>query len=183
MNKKALAFIANGTEEGELINVVDILRRAAVDVDLVSIDGKTVESSHGVKLVADSLITDVDLANVDLLFAPGGMPGSKRLGECAPLVKAIKTALEQNIRVAAICAAPSLVLGKNGFLKGKRGICFPGFEDGMDGCEIVKGARVVTDGLITTARGLGCAIDLGLELVSLLCGEDKAQEVKSKIQY
>lgn len=183
MNKKALAFIANGTEEGELINVVDILRRADIAVELVSIDGERIESSHGVKLVADRLISDIDLNDVDLLFVPGGMPGSKRLGECALLVKAIETALKNNIRVAAICAAPSLVLGKNGFLKGKRGICFPGFEDGMDGCEIVKGARVVTDGLISTARGLGCAIDLGLELVSLLRGEQKAQEVKSKIQY
>ena len=183
MNKKALAFIANGTEEGELINVVDILCRAGVDVELVSIDGCTVESSHGITLTADLSINSVGLDGVDLLFIPGGMPGSKHLGECAPLVELIKTALGKNIRVAAICAAPSLVLGKNGFLKGKRGICFPGFEDGMDGCEIVKGARVVTDGLITTARGLGCAIDLGLELVSLLCGTDKAQEVKSKIQY
>lgn len=178
-----MAFIANGTEEGELINVVDILRRADIDVVLVSVDGKTVESSHGVKLVADALIDEVDLSGVDLLFAPGGMPGSRRLGECAPLVELIKKALKANIRVSAVCAAPALVLGRNGFLNGRRGICFPGFEADMTGCEVESGARVVTDGLITTARGLGCAIDLGLELVGLLVGELKAREVKSKIQY
>ncbi|MCH5161976.1 MAG: DJ-1/PfpI family protein [Clostridiales bacterium] len=183
MNKKALAFIANGTEEGELINVVDILCRAGVDVKLVSIDGETVTSSHGVKLVADALIDGVDLSDVDLLFIPGGMPGSKRLGECKAVVSAISSALESGKRVAAICAAPALVLGANGFLKGKRGICFPGFEAHMDGCEIAFGARFVTDGNITTARGLGCAIDLGLELVRLLVGDDKAQEIKGKIQY
>ena len=183
MSKKVFAFVADGTEEGELINVVDILRRAGIDVKLVSIDGATVTSSHGVRLCADAVIADVDASEANLLFVPGGMPGSRRLGGCAPLVSAIRAALEAGKRVAAICAAPAVVLGANGFLTGKRGICFPGFESEMNGCEVVHGARVVTDGNITTARGLGCAIDLGLELVSLLYGADKAQEVKSKIQY
>ncbi|MDE7463636.1 MAG: DJ-1/PfpI family protein [Clostridiales bacterium] len=183
MSKKAFAFIADGTEEGELINVVDILHRAGVDVKLVSIDGETVTSSHGVRLAADAVISDVDMSEADLLFVPGGMPGSKRLGGCATLIAAIRSALEAGKRVAAICAAPAVVLGANGFLVGKRGICFPGFEADMNGCEVVRGARVVTDGNITTARGLGCAIDLGLELVALLCGADKAEEVKGKIQY
>lgn len=176
-------MVADGTEEGELINVVDILRRAGLSVTLVSIDSETVTSSHGVKLVADALISDVDFGKAAAVFVPGGMPGSKRMGSCAPLVSGIKKTLDAGGRVAAICAAPSLVLGANGFLRGKRGVCFPGFESGMDGCDIERGARVVTDGRITTARGLGCAIDLGLELVALLVGKDKAEEVKSKIQY
>ncbi len=181
--KLACAFIADGTEEGELINVVDILKRAGVKVVIVSVDGIVATSSHGVKITADALIKDAPISDADLLFVPGGMPGSKRMGECKELITAIRSALAADKRVAAICAAPALVLGANGFMTGKRGVCFPGFEYAMTGCEIDSVARVVTDGNITTARGLGCAIDLGLELVRLLCGKDKAEEVKSKIQY
>ncbi len=176
-------MIANGTEEGELINVVDILIRAGHSVTLTSIDGATVVSSHGITLTANALIGDVDFSSAALVFVPGGMPGSKRLGENAELIARLRKTLDAGGRVAAICAAPALVLGANGFLRGKRGVCFPGFEQYMSGCTVERDARVVTDGQITTARGLGCAIDLGLELVALLDGRAQADEVKSKIQY
>ncbi len=180
---KVLAMVADGTEEGELINVVDILHRAGAEIKLVSIDGAEVKSSHGVRLAADALVADADFAAANLVFVPGGMPGSERLGRCVSLVAGIKKTLDAGGRVAAICAAPALVLGANGFLRGKRGVCFPGFETEMSGCKIADGARVVTDGNITTARGLGCAIDLGLELVALLFDERTAEDIKRKIQY
>lgn len=178
------AMITDGTEEVECLAVVDILRRAGVDVTLVSAaDGITVTSSHGVKITADALLSDTDVSDGKVLFVPGGMPGSEKLGACEPLVSAIKTALERGNRVAAICAAPALVLGAHGFLQGKRAVCFPGHEKKMKGAEVCRGARVVTDGNITTARGLGCAIELGLELVSLLKGDTVANDIKHKIQF
>lgn len=180
---KAYAFIADGTEEVELLAVVDLLRRAGVETVITSIDGNVATSSHGVKITADGLIGDFDFADADLLFIPGGMPGSVKMGGCKPLISAIDRQLKAGKRVAAICAAPAEVLGANGFMRGKRGVCFPGHEDNMLGATVEAGARVVTDGNITTARGLGCAIDLGLELVSLLVGGDKAAELKGKIQY
>lgn len=180
---KAYAMIENGTEEVECLAVVDILRRAGIETELVSASTINVVSSHGVKITADSTLDKTNLADCDLLFIPGGMPGSKRLGENAKLIDGIKKLLENNKRVAAICAAPAVVLGAHGFLKGKKAICFPGFEEFMLGAEIVKGARVVTDGNITTARGLGCAIELGLELVKLMLGEERAAEIKDKIQF
>ena len=176
------AVMTDGTEEAELLNVVDILKRAGAEVSLVSIAGKTVGSSHGIILTADALISDMTTADCDMLFIPGGMPGSKRLGENKPLVAAIDKMLSGKKTVAAICAAPALVLGKNGFLKGKRATCFPGFEADMLGAT-VTGARVEKDGNIVTARGLGCAIELGLELVSILFGKDKSDEIKGKIQF
>ena len=180
--KKVYAMIANGTEECELLNVVDILRRAAVDTEIVSISDRTVTTSHGVVISADRTIGEVNLTDCDLLFIPGGMPGSKNLAECAPLVGAIPKLLALGKRVAAICAAPSLVLAEHGFLVGKKATCFPAFEDRMPGA-VLTGGRVETDGLITTARGLGCSIELGLELVSLLCGAEKSDEIRQKIVF
>ncbi|MCH5158768.1 MAG: DJ-1/PfpI family protein [Clostridiales bacterium] len=180
--KKIYAMIAEGTEECELLNVVDIARRAALDVEIVSVSGKTVTTSHGVVITADKTIDEVNLTECDLLFIPGGMPGSKNLAACGKLVSAVGDMLKKGKRVAAICAAPALVLAEHGFLEGKKATCFPSFEDRMCGAVVTKG-RVETDGLITTARGLGCSIELGLEIVSLLCGEALSAEVRQKIVF
>ncbi len=180
---KVIAMIENGTEEVECLAVVDVLRRAGADVLLVSASDMQIVSSHGVRLIADAVAADTDLTDCDLLFIPGGMPGSERLGKNRKLIDAIGEMLADGKRVAAICAAPSVVLGAHGFLRGKRAVCFPSFESGMLGAQVVSGARVITDGNITTARGLGCAVELGLELVRLLFGSGKAEEIKDKIQF
>lgn len=179
---KVYAMIADGTEECECLIVVDVLRRAGADVRLVSVGGKTAVGSHGIEITADATVSEVDLIDADLIFVPGGLPGSEKLAANAKLVDAIGKALELGKRVAAVCAAPALVLGAHGFLRGKSAICFPGFESHMSGAEIKRGARVVTDGNVTTARGLGCTLELALELVRLLFGSDKAAEIKQKIQ-
>lgn len=175
-------MIADGTEETECLAVVDILRRAGIDTAVVSIDGITVTSSHGIKITVDEVISQTDFSDADLLFIPGGMPGSRRMGECKPLIAAIKNTLKRGGRVAAICAAPALVLGANGFLRGVKATCFPDFETQMTDC-VYSTERVATDGSITTARGLGCAIELGLELVRLLLDGGISDEIKRKIQF
>ena len=180
---KVYAMIADGTEEVECLAVVDLLRRARIDTVLVSVGGKNTVSSHNISIAADKTADEVDLTDADLIFLPGGMPGSKNLALCAPLISAIDKQLKSNKRVAAICAAPAVVLGANGFLRGKKATCFPGFEDGCEGAKVDIKARVVTDGNVTTARGMGCAVDLGLELIALLVGKDTADKVKEAIQY
>ena len=180
---KAIAMIADGTEEVECLGVVDILRRAGVQTSLVAVGGKTIVSSHGVTITADKTVDEVDFGEADLIFVAGGLPGTRNLAACKPLINGIKQALSDGRRVAAICAAPALVLGANGFLKGKKAACYPGFEDNMTGAQIQSSARVVTDGNVTTARGLGCTIELGLELVRLLIGDGQADEIKDKIQF
>lgn len=179
---KIYAMVADGTEECELLNVVDITRRAGLDTEIVSISTKTVTTSHGVILTADRTIGEVDLTDCDMLFIPGGMPGSKHLAECDKLISAANTLIKSGKRVAAICAAPALVLAEHGLLDGKKATCFPAFEDRMRGA-VVTGARVEKDGLITTARGLGCSIELGLCIVAQLCGEEKAAEIRQKIVF
>ena len=140
-----------------------------------------ITGSHGIKITADMLWEDGDPGEADCIFLPGGMPGTKHLAEHQGLCLALKQAVDEERRVAAICAAPS-VLGGLGLLSGKKATCYPGFEERLTGAEYTK-QGVVTDGLVTTARGLGYALDLGLEISALLVGKETAAEVKDGIQY
>lgn len=180
---KVYALIADGTEEVECLAVVDILRRSGMDVVLVSaMKDRKVVSSHKVHITADAVAADTDFSDADLIFVPGGMPGAENLAACEPLVEALKKANSEGRRIAAICAAPAVVLGRLGLLEGKTATCYPGFEHDLKGATHT-GKGVVTDGNITTARGLGFAIDLGLEIVSLLSGHALAETIKNQIQY
>ena len=180
---KVYALIADGSEEIECLAPVDLLRRANVDTKIVSVCDRTVTGSHGIKIESDALIDEVDLTDADLLFIPGGMPGSVVLAEHRGVTSAVRNMLDKGKRVAAICAAPALVLGAHGFLRGIKAVCFPGYEDKMIGAVLQADACVVTDGTVTTARGFGCATDLGLELVRLLAGDPIAETIIQKIQY
>lgn len=176
------AFLATGLEEVECLAVVDILRRGGIEVKLVSVTGELlVTGSHHIAIQADALIEDVDVSKAELLFLPGGVPGTPNLAACETLCAWLKEFDAEGKGLAAICAAPS-VLGQLGLLQGKRATCYPGFEDQLTGAAVV-GDGVVTDGNVTTARGLGYAIDLGLELVKRLAGAEKAQAIKDAIQY
>ncbi len=179
---KIYAFMADGTEETECLAVADVLVRGGADVKLVSVSGRhEIKSSHGITIVCDDVIDNVDLKDADALFLPGGMPGTTRLGQCKKLNDALLDANAANKRIAAICAAPS-VLGKLGLLKGKTATCFPGFEDKLEGAKYTR-TGVVTDGNVTTARGLGFAIDLGLELLALMTDKENSDRVKAAVQY
>lgn len=180
---KVYAMIANGTEEAECLNVVDLLKRGGVETVLVSVEEEIeVVSSHKIRICADTGIKHVDISDGDMIFLPGGMPGSERLSECDVLIEALKQYEKEGKRIAAICAAPAVVLGRHGFLQGKEATCYPGFEGELKGA-FYTSQGVVTDGCITTARGLGFAIDLGLELLKILMGEKVSEDVKQKIQY
>lgn len=178
---KVYAFVSDGMEEVECLAVCDVLVRAGVEVKLVSIMGrKEITGSHGFKITADTVFEEIT-DDADVLFLPGGMPGTLNLTEHAGLAEMLKAHAAEGKRLAAICAAPS-VLGGLGLAEGHKVTCFPGWEPKMTGAECT-GACVVTDRLISTGRGMGCSIDLGLELVKLLVDEEKSKELKKKIQY
>lgn len=179
---KVYAFLAEGLEEVECLSVVDVLRRSGVDVTMVSVTGsREVTGAHGIRFMADALFGESDPAGADVLFLPGGMPGTGHLKAHEGLGAAILQANKQGRRLAAICAAPS-VLGQLGLLKGRTATCYPGVEGQLYGVSYTS-QGVVTDGNITTARGLGFALDLGLELIRLLQGPQQAQKIASSIQY
>lgn len=179
---KVTCFIANGTEEAECLITVDLLRRAGIEVDLVSITGSLeVTSSHNVKVIADHTFEEADFTSSDMFFVPGGVPGVPNLTAHEGLKEVLKKAYSDNKKLAAVCAGPS-VLGLLGILEGKKATCFPGWEDKLLGATYT-GLGVVTDGNITTGRGLGFSIDLGLELIKVLEGEELANDIKGRIQH
>ena len=121
-------FFADGFEEIEGLTVVDILRRAGIDISMISINGKKkVTGAHGIALDTDEDIVQCDPDKLDMLVLPGGMPGTTNLAACEKLTEALKKADQEKRGIAAICAAPSM-LGDLGFLKGKKAVCYPGFE-------------------------------------------------------
>lgn len=179
---KVYVFLADGFEEIEGLTVVDLLRRAGAEVTTVSINGtKNVCGSHDIRLEADALFEETDFSEAAILVLPGGMPGTKYLGAHRALTELLVKTNEAGGGIAAICAAPS-VLGDLGILKGKKAVCYPGFEERLTGAE-VQTCSVVTDGNVTTSRGMGTAIAFGLELVKRLFGEEKAENLAKAIVY
>ena len=173
-------FLANGFETIEALAVVDMLRRAKIDVKTVVVTGKIVTSSHNIDVTADIEIDEFDVKDADAVVLPGGMPGTLNLEADKTVQGAIDCCVENKKYICAICAAPS-ILGHKGLLKGKEAICFPGFETDLTGA-ILSDKYVVTDGLIITARGAGVAVDFGLEIVKALKGEETAENVRKTIQ-
>lgn len=180
---KVTAILTDGFETVEALAVIDILRRAGIDVVTESITGKlAVKSAQNIVVEADRLFDRDDALNCDVLFLPGG-PGHASYMECEPLLACIKERAAKGKRLAAICAAPS-IFGRLGLLNGKKAMAFPGYEQYLEGAVIVEAPeRVVTDGNITTSRGMGTSIDLGLELVRLMSGEEKADSIAASTQY
>ena len=180
---KVCAFLTDGFETVEALVVVDILRRADIKTDMISITGDiNVKSAQGVIVQADELLDEYVFEGDELLFLPGG-PGHKSYYDCKDLLELLKEYNKKNNRIAAICAAPS-ILGNLGLLEGKKAMAFPGFEMQLTGAVIITAPeRVVTDGNITTSRGMGTSLDLGLELVRLIKGEELAEQLRTSTQY
>ena len=172
-------FLAEGFEEIEALCPLDLLRRAGVDVKTVSVGDKTVCGAHGIKVIADMTDTDFSDASPDMVILPGGMPGTLNLDASHTVHKALDAAVSAGSYIAAICAAPS-ILGSRGMLAKKEAVCYPGFEDKLKGA-IISDKRVVVDGKIITAAGMGVALEFGLLLVSLLCGKEKANTLRKSV--
>ncbi|MDO4163339.1 MAG: DJ-1/PfpI family protein [Bacteroides sp.] len=173
----AYVFFADGFEEMEAFASVDVLRRAGINVQMITVTpDEIVTGAHGVPVLCDKNIANCDFYDASLLLLPGGMPGAATLGECEDLKKLILKFAQEDKPIAAICAAP-MVLGKLGVLKGKKATCYPGFDQYLEGAEYT-GAMVQKDGNIITGKGPGAALDFALAVVELLCGKDKVEELK-----
>jgi protein deglycase len=173
---RILLFLAPGFEEMEATSIIDVLRRAGLSVSSVSITGDLrVVGSHGIAIEADCLYPQIDFSEASMLVLPGGQPGTKNLN----VHEGLKTTLAQFAQagkpLAAICAAP-MILGQLGLLDGKEATCYPGNEVHLKGA-ILSEYMVVQDGNIITASGPGVAAEFALQIVSLLAGEEKSEEV------
>lgn len=179
---KAAIFLADGFEEIEGLTVVDLLRRAGISMDMVSVSGKKqITGGHNIRVEADYLFEDYSFDDVDMLVLPGGMPGTKHLAAHTGLQERLAEFHREGKALAAICAAPS-VLGQAGLLKDKRAVCYPGFEEALIGASVGT-EEVVTDGNIITSRGLGTAIAFSLAIIAYLCDEETAERIGKSVIY
>ena len=177
--KRSFLFLAEGFEEIEALTVVDVMRRAGMDLKTVSIISEhKVLGAHGIPVLADMLISEADLANAEWLIAPGGMPGSTNLASCETLNKALKAHAKAGGKIAAICAAPAVVLYPLGILDGKEATCYPGFEGECEDA-VMRDTPVVALDNIITANGPATALRFALAIVANSMGEGVAQEVGS----
>ena len=188
--KGVYMFFADGFEETEALAAGDMLHRGGVDFKMVSINGSLgVKSSHGVHVLTDMTFSEFKNSVVlegttptDVMIFPGGLPGSTNLAECKDLMDMMQKHYAEGGCVAAICAAPSVVLGLLPDLKGKKMTCYDGFEPALieKGVEYTKDG-VAVDGNIITGRGAGFAVDFGLAIVAYLKGQDTADNVARSI--
>jgi DJ-1 family protein len=178
---KVLIPLAQGCEELEAVTIIDLLRRAGIDVTTASLDKKTITASRGVKLVPD---TDLDTAlkqDYEMVVLPGGLPGANHLDNDPRIRSLLKKMAANKQYTAAICAAPQ-VLANAGILDGKRATSYPGFLDKMNLPNTrITGEAVVIDGKVITSRGPGTAIDFALTLIETLLGRQKRNEVEKAL--
>ena len=181
-DKKVLVFLVNGFEEIEAMAPIDLLRRAGIIVDTVSInEDNQVTSSRKIRVLTDKTIDEINFENYEMIVLPGG-PGTENYMKSEKLLEKLKE-FSINRKLGAICAAPT-ILSALGILNGKQAICFPACEPDLikDGAIIVN-QDVVKDNNIITSRGAGTAVDFSLALIEELLGKDKSQEIKEQILY
>lgn len=175
-------FMANGFEDIEALAPVDILRRAKLDVRLVSIhETDIVESANGVRVICDLKLCDVAWEKAQLLVLPGGLPGAIYLDACEPLRQGLLSHVATGRPVGAICAAPQ-VLGHLGLLDGKRATCYPGIENELGKAQYTA-ALIERDGLIVTGKGPGAAMAFGYALLEVLDKETDAKMLREGMMY
>lgn len=174
-------FLADGFEEIEALATVDILRRADLELETVGIASQAVRGSHGITVMADRFIEEIEPDNMlQAVILPGGMPGTLNLEKSKELQQILSYAYRHEKLIAAICAAPS-ILGHNGMLKGKTAICYDGFEVELTGATLSK-KPVCRDQNIITAAGAGVALDFALEIVAALTNRQKANQIKEQMK-
>ena len=173
-------LLGTGFEETEAIAPLDLLRRAGVQILTVGVDGKTVTGGHGIGIVADITMEEMDLTDLEMIILPGGLGGVATTRASKPALDALRFAWENDKYVAAICAGPTVVADL-GITSGKKPTCYPGCEDGMADAQMIPDAACIRDGKLITGTSAGCAVAFGLELVKALKGEDAAKDIARQI--
>lgn len=181
--KKSYIFYADGVEEVEAVATVDALRRAGMEVTTVSVaESPVVTGATGQKLVADSLITEINPAGAEWIIIPGGVPGAPNLHADKAVNDIIIAQWNAGGRVAGICAGPAVVLAPTGILKGKRATCYPGLEQALtDGGATYVKAPVMVDGNLITSEGPATTLDFAKAIIAATLGQQKADETLSSM--
>jgi 4-methyl-5(b-hydroxyethyl)-thiazole monophosphate biosynthesis len=179
MAKKTVILLATGFEEIEAVTVIDILRRAGIEVVIAGVDGITVTGSHGITITADKRLGDLT-PDFDAVILPGGMPGALHLHNSAEVNNFVKEAYSRNTLIAAICAAPAVVLAPMGLLDKKTATCYPGDQMDFDKSTKFKNRPVVIDANIITSQGPGTAMEFAFAIVEKIVGKDTVKKIRKR---
>ena len=176
-------FLAPGFEEVEALTVIDVMRRAGMDVKTVSItDSRTVAGAHGIAVTADVVYEKTDFITPEWLILPGGMPGATNLHEYAPLNELLLKQASSHRGIAAICASPAIILSPIGLLRGRKATCYPGMEDNAGGAEWT-GMPVVADKHFVLGNGPATAMLWALNIVEQTIGAEQARAVAAGLLF
>ncbi len=182
--KKAAVFLADGFEEVEALSSVDLLRRAQIYVDTVSVtEDYMVTGSHGITVQTEDLFYEVDYDEFDMIILPGGKKGVENLKECEDLLQLISEFMDSGKKVAAICAAPT-ILGEMGYLKGRRVTCHPSVEGEINAAgAVLTRQKTTVDGNLITGQAAGSAEAFALKLIEILAGKEMSAQIAENIVY
>ena len=178
---KVAIVLANGFEEIEAVSLIDILRRAEIDVVSVGLDKKCVCGAHGVEMITDEILDDMKVSEFDMIVLPGGLPGAENLAKSEKLGKILRDFDANNAKIGAICAAP-WALATAGVLKSSY-TCYPGFESQIAHPGYTNSANVVKDQNIMTSKGPATAMEFALQIVRELKGEQVYSKLKSDLLF
>ena len=173
-------LLAPGFEEMEALVPADLLRRAEIEVALVSLEGEFVPGGHNITVKADMQLSQVRLDDMQMLMLPGGGVGVANLGQDKRVENLVKQAYAQDKNLCAICAAPSL-LSKWGILEGKKAVCYPTWSDRIPGAVYQPGEKLAEDGSVVTGQAAGASFEFGLKLIEVISGADTARRVREEI--
>ena len=180
MAKKAVILLATGFEEIEAVTVIDILRRAGIDVVIAGIESLSVTGSHNITVSADKKLSDLK-RDFDAVILPGGMPGAMHLHNSSEVNDFIKDMNAKGGLIAGICAAPSVVMAPIGLLDNKAATCYPGDQIDFAKSTKYKDEAVVADGNIITSQGPGTAIEFAFAIVEKLIGKDTVKNLRKRV--
>lgn len=175
-------LFAKGYEEAEAIVPCDILRRGGVEVKMVGVSEKVVASARSIRVEMDLLMEEMDPSDIEMLVIPGGLDSTNAIKANETAKSLIRKCVEEDVWVAAICAAPT-IFGEMGILEGKKAVCYPGMEGGLNCAQHCKGEQVVVDGKVVTGEGPGSPYEFGYKLLELLKGKEVMEQVKHAMYF
>jgi len=174
---RVLVPLADGFEDIEAVAVIDILRRAGIEVDTVGIIGSMITSSNGIRVMADKKIDEIDITKYNGIILPGGSKGTMNLSKSSKVSEFLKYMNKRGNLIAAICAAPS-ILAKNGLLDDKKATIHPGLESGIP---YPRAERVVVDYNVITSQAPGTSMEFALAIVKYFLGDDTAERLRESL--
>jgi len=179
---RVLIPLAQGCEELEAVTIIDLLRRAEIEVITASLDNAPVKCARGTVIIADTNLGEIINDSFDLMVLPGGLPGADNLNADSRIHQLITRLADEGKHIGAICAAPK-VLFENGILNGKKATAYPGSLDAMDTSRLsLNNEAIQIDGKVITSRGPGTAMDFALMLIEILLGKDARNQVETPLQ-